>query len=144
LIDFSEFGKIHWALDPARFAVDLLMYGIDSGPESAFFEGVPVWRKLAAAVGVLSADLRAVSSDLSTTACLGGLGWLTGQLRQICPKLRADVDFRRSRWEWHLALGSQLLRVSYHRDMPPPKRVAGLVAAHDQLVAAAAAVPERD
>jgi CheY-like chemotaxis protein len=144
LIDFSEFGRIHWALDPARFAVDLLMYGIDSGPESAFFEGVPVWRKLAAAVGVLSADLRAVSSDPSTTACLGGLGWLTGQLRQICPKLRADVDFRRSRWEWHLALSSQLLRVSYHRDMPPPKRVAGLVAAHDQLVAAATAVPERD
>ncbi|MEV6643016.1 phosphotransferase [Amycolatopsis sp. NPDC051371] len=144
LIDFSEFGKVHWALDPARLAVDLLMYGIDSGPESAFFEGVPVWRKLAAAVGVLSADLRAVSSNPSTTAYLGGLGWLTGQLRQICPKLRADVDFRRNHWEWHLALGSQLLRVSYHRDMPPPKRVAGLIAAHDQLVAAAAAVPERD
>ncbi len=144
LIDFSDFDKAHWAVDPARFAVDLLMYGIDSGPESAFFEGVPVWRKLAAAVGALSGDLCAVSTDPSTIACLSGLGWLTAQLRQICPKLREKADFRRSRWEWHLALGSQLLRVSYHRDMPPPKRVAGLVAAHDQLVTAASAVPERE
>jgi CheY-like chemotaxis protein len=143
LIDFSEFGKMHWAIDPARLAVDLLMYGIDAGPEAAFFEGFPVWRRLAAAIGELSPDLRAVSSDPSTTACLGGLGWLCAQLRQICPRLRGDTDFRRNRWEWHLALGSQLLRVSYHRDMSPPKRVAGLVAAHDQVVAAAAAVPAR-
>ncbi|WIV55656.1 phosphotransferase [Amycolatopsis nalaikhensis] len=142
LIDFSEFGKAHWAVDPARLAVDLLMYGIDAGTESVFFEGFPVWRELAVAVGTLSTDLRAVSADPSTTACLRGLGWLTAQLRQICPKLRGDADFRRNRWEWHLALGSQVLRMSYNRDMPPPKRVAGLVAAHDQLLAAADALPD--
>lgn len=144
LIDFSEFGKAHWALDPARLVVDFLMYGIDAGAESAFFQGFPVWRRLVADVGGLSAELHAVSCDAATTACLGGLGWLTSQLRQICLQLRDDADFRRNRWEWHLALASQLLRMCYHGDMPPPKKVAGLVAAHDQLLAAAAALPARE
>ncbi|GAB3744951.1 hypothetical protein GCM10027598_80540 [Amycolatopsis oliviviridis] len=143
LIDFSEFGKAHWAFDPARLIVDLLMYGIDAGAESAFFYGLPVWRRLVAAIGELSTDLHAVSQDGITTACLSGLGWLVSQLRQICHQLRTEADYQRNRWEWHLALGSLLLRMSYHRDMTPPKKVAGLIAAHDQLTAAAAALPAR-
>jgi hypothetical protein len=46
----------------------------------------------------------------------------------------------RYRWEWHMALARNMLRSTYYTDIPHAKRALALVAAHDQLKAAAAAI----
>jgi hypothetical protein len=53
VIDASRFGPAHWATDPARLAVDLLMHSVDPGAESMFFTGFERWREVAARLGRL-------------------------------------------------------------------------------------------
>jgi hypothetical protein len=45
------------------------------------------------------------------------------------------------RWEWHLSLARNLLRCTYHSDIPHAKRALALAAAYDQLNAAAESLP---
>jgi hypothetical protein len=45
------------------------------------------------------------------------------------------------RWEWHVSLARNLLRATYHSDIPHAKRALAFVAAYDQLAAASAAIP---
>jgi hypothetical protein len=137
LIDFSDFGPGHWAGDVARLVVDLVMRVVDSGAESMFFTGFPVWRKLVASVGDLSTDLSAVSSSAPTAGALAGLTWMLGNLRDTCLPSTSDNEFVAHLWEWHIALCAHLLRSIYHYDVTGPKRALALVAAHDQLLAAA-------
>lgn len=137
LIDPSDFGQAHWASDPATLAVDLVMRCIDcERAESMFFTGFAIWRTLVERIGDLRADLAAVSTAPANTATLAALSWLTTNLRRVCAPLATDDDDRGTRWEWNIALAAQLLRTTYHTDLPPPKRALAVVAAHDQLKAA--------
>jgi hypothetical protein len=157
VIDASRFGHAHWATDPARLAVDLLMHSVDPGVESMFFAGFERWRAAAARLGDLEplldpgaqAAARAGGADGTEAeagdggaAALAALTWLTGNLRAFCPGLDSDTEYRTHAWEWHIALARYLLRSAYHHAITVPKRALALVAAHDQLKAAAATVPE--
>jgi hypothetical protein len=135
LIDASEFGLAHWAHDPARLAVDLLMRSFDPGTESLFFTRFTVWRELAAGLGDLARPLTASCQVPATRAALTALNWLTTHVRTFCPPLAADADFVRNHWEWRLALAFWLLRTTHYVDVTAPKRALAIVAAHDQLMA---------
>jgi len=155
LIDASRFGHAHWATDPARLAVDLLMHSVDPGAESMFFTGFERWRDLAVRLGRLepllepapdvvtttSPDAAAAAGD-GTAAALAALNWLTGNVRAFCPGLSGDEEYRARAWEWHTALARYLLRSTYDHEITVPKRALAIVAAHDQLAAAALAVPD--
>jgi hypothetical protein len=154
MIDASRFGDAHWATDPARLAVDLLMHSVDPGAPSMFFTGFERWRDVAARLGALrplfdpSEDAAARVPDPEaetgdgTGAALAALNWLTGNLRAFCPGLSGDEEYRAHAWEWHAALARYLLRSTYNPEITVPKRALAIVAAHDQLAAAAQAMPD--
>jgi hypothetical protein len=141
LIDTSHCGMAHWATDPARLAVDLLMRCVDAGTESMLFTGFGTWRELAARFGTGESDLNAVTATPATRAALAALSWLPANLHRVTPVIQPSLPESRYRWEWHVALARGLLHSTYHRDIPHAKRALALVAAHDQLTAAAAAIP---
>ncbi len=140
LIDLSKFERAHWAADPARLAVDLLMRNIDGGVHSMFFTGFATWRELAAGVGRLELVRRSVADSEANRATMDALNWLTANLRVFCPAVNSNTDFAKHRWEWHVALAVRLLRTTYRLSIPGPKRAMAIVAAHDQLVEAASAL----
>ena len=143
LIDLNKFGRAHWATDPARLAVDLLMRNVDSGAYSMFFSGFPTWRDQLALVGRLE-PIRVTASDSEANrAAVDAVNWLTGNLRAFCPTVKSDGDFAKHRWEWHVALAVCLLRMTHRLTTPGPKRATAAVAAHDQLIEAANAIPEQ-
>lgn len=163
VIDASRFAHAHWATDPARLAVDLLMHSVDPGAESMFFTGFERWREVAARLGRLEPLLdppveaapavsSAVSDDLElperkptgdgTAAALAALNWLTGNLRAFCPGMSGEGEYRAHAWEWHTALARYLLRSSYSHEITVPKRTLAIVAAYDQLLAAEASLPD--
>lgn len=133
LIDLSDFGPAHWATDPVRFAVDLVMRNVDRGAESMFFRGIESWRALMADFAEGKSDLRSMTGTAETVPALAALSWLAVNLPRFCPPLKTDADREAHRWEWHLALATYLIRSSYQPDLPPPKRCLALIAAHDQL-----------
>jgi hypothetical protein len=140
LIDTSHFGLAHWATDPAWLAVDLLMRSVDAGTESMLFTGFSTWRALAARFGTGEPDLIAVTAKAATSAALAALSWIATNLHRVTPVMQPGAA-ERYRWEWHLALARSLLRCTYHTDIPHAKRALAFVAAHDQLNAAAEALP---
>jgi Phosphotransferase enzyme family len=137
LIDTSEFGLVHWATDPACFAIDLLMSSVDAGVDSMFFAGFDTWRTLICKFGEGSTQLTAVTATGETSAALTALSWLAENLSSVWLAVEADSDQGGHYWEWHAALATYLLRATYHSDIPHPKRALAFVAAHDQLIAAA-------
>ncbi|MGH6656105.1 MAG: hypothetical protein ACRDVE_12985, partial [Actinocrinis sp.] len=159
VIDASRFGHAHWAADPARLAVDLLMHSVDAGVESMFFTGFERWRDAAARLGRLEPPAAAAggrapfpetsnpdnlkeSTQVADGAALAALSWLTANLRAFCPGLAGEAEFREHAWEWHTALARCLLRSAYDQEITVPKRTLALVAAHDQLTAAAQKVSQ--
>jgi len=140
LIDTSHCGTAHWATDPARLAVDLLMRSVDAGTESMLFTGFGTWRELAARFGAGETDLAAVTATPATRAALAALSWLPANLHRVTPVMEPSLTESRYRWEWHMALARNLLRSTYYNDIPHAKRALALVAAHDQLKAAAAVI----
>jgi hypothetical protein len=136
VIDTRRFGPGHWAADPARLAVDLLLRGVDGGGHAEFFTGVPVWRELARRIGRLEPLEEAVSREAGTVAALHALSWLTRNLRGFCPAIAGERDFLAHQWEWHAALAGEFLRGAADPSLPAPKRALGAVAAFDQLTAA--------
>jgi CheY-like chemotaxis protein len=140
LIDTSHCGTAHWATDPARLAVDLLMRCVDAGTESMLFTGFATWRELAIRFGAGEPELSAVTATPATRAALAALSWLPANLHRVTPVMEPGLAQSRYRWEWHMALARNLLRSTYYNDIPHAKRALALVAAHDQLTAAAAAV----
>lgn len=143
LIDMNSFGQRHWATDPAHLAVDLLMRNIDSGAYSMFFSGFATWREQLARIGLLEPIRTEAADSAANRAAIDALNWLTANLRAFCPTLKTDGDFAKHRWEWHVALAVCLLRTTYHLTIPGPKRAVAVVAAHDQLTEAAAALSQR-
>jgi len=141
LIDTSHCDTAHWATDPARLAVDLLMRSVDAGTESMLFTGFGTWRELVTRFGAGEPDLTAVTTTPATRAALAALSWLQANLHRITPVMQPSFAQSGYRWEWHMALARSLLRSTYHSDIPHAKRALALVAAHDQLTAAAAAIP---
>jgi hypothetical protein len=139
-IDTSHCDTAHWATDPARLAVDLLMRSVDAGTESMLFTGFGTWRELAARFGAGETDLTAVTATPATRAALAALSWLPANLHRVTPVMQPSFPQSRYRWEWHMALARNLLRSTYYSDIPHAKRALALVAAHDQLTAAAAAI----
>jgi CheY-like chemotaxis protein len=140
LIDTSHCDMAHWATDPACLAVDLLMRSVDAGTESMLFTGLGTWRTLAASFSAGEPVLAAMTTTPATTAALAAMAWLATNLHRVTPTMLPSPNQSRYRWEWHMALARALLRVTYHRDIPHAKRALALVAAHDQLKAAAAAI----
>ncbi|TDC69825.1 response regulator [Actinomadura sp. GC306] len=143
LIDPSLFGEAHWAVDPARFAVDLIMRSVDAGAESMFFAGFATWRSVVTRFSTGDRVDAAVTSTPGTVAAVSALNWLATNLPRVCPVLTKDEDNTRWRWEWHVALARQLLWATCHENLPPPKRALAMVAAHDQLQMAVQTLPER-
>ncbi len=141
LIDPSGFEPAHWAADPARLAVDLLLRSVDARVDSLLFEGFQTWRLLAAQLGLLESMGAAVNRDTGTIAALTALTWLTDNLRSCCEVIATDDGYRKHGWEWRAALAMYFLRSTYNAAIPAPKRALALVAAYDQLRGAAAAVP---
>jgi CheY-like chemotaxis protein len=140
LIDTSHCGKSHWATDLAWLAVDLLMRSVDAGTESMLFTGFSTWRELALRFGAGEPELAAATGTPATTAALAALSWLATNLHRVTPAMQPSLIESKYRWEWHMALARSLLRSTYHSDIPHAKRALALVAAHDQLTAAAAAI----
>ncbi|HEX4789015.1 MAG TPA: phosphotransferase [Actinospica sp.] len=133
LVDLDGFGPGHWAVDPARLCVDLLLRNVDEGVQSMLFSQFDAWRRLARRVGVLERSEQAVNRTPGTRAALAALTWVTQNLRQACPALGTDEAFARHAWEWNLMLAGYLLRGTYNADTTDPKRALALVAAYDQL-----------
>jgi CheY-like chemotaxis protein len=142
LIDTSHTGIAHWATDPAWLAADLLMRSVDAGTESMLFTGFGVWRDLARKFGAGRADLTAVTTTPATTAALAALSWIATNLHRVSPVMQPSLAESSYRWEWHLSLARNLLRCTYHSDIPHAKRALAFAAAYDQLTAAAQALPE--
>lgn len=136
LIDASLFGPGHWALDPARLAVDILIRGFDVGADLFFFARFGVWRDLAAQIGDLTHPLTAPCPTPATAAALAALNWLVVHLRDFCQPLATDRGFTVNHWEWRVALLARLLRTACHATVTGQKRALALVAAHDQWLAA--------
>jgi CheY-like chemotaxis protein len=141
LIDPSHFGLAHWARDLASLAIDLIMHSVDAGTESMLFTGFGTWRTLARQVGAGEPELTAVTATPATSAALSALSWLVENLHKVTPALRPALAASPQRWEWHLALAHNLLRSTYHSDIPHPKRALAFAAAYDQLNAAAGLLP---
>lgn len=142
LIDASEFGRMHWARDPAKLAVDLLLRSFDGGTESLFFTRFGTWRELAAQIGDLRQPLDVRCPTPASRATLAGLNWLVTHLSEFCEPLSTDAGMVGQHWEWRLALASSLLRNTYYNDVSAPKRALAIVAAHDQLATAVRTLSE--
>ena len=140
LIDTSHTGMAHWATDPAWLAADLLMRSVDAGTESMLFTGFGTWRELAGPVRAGQADLTAVTATPATEAALAALSWLATNLHRVTPVMQPSLAESDYRWEWHLSLARNLLRCTYHTDIPHAKRALAFAAAYDQLNAAAEAL----
>lgn len=135
LIDFAAFGAHHWAADPARLMVDILLRSLDSSVESYLWRRLPAWRSLIADAGGLEGSL---DDDMAENAAVvAALNWMADERSSLLPLLADDDRW----WEWHVAMAEQLLRGTYQVDLPPAKRAVALVAAHDQLVLAARKMP---
>ena len=63
------------------------------------------------------------------------------QLHRVCPVMQPSLAESGYRWEWHLSLARNLLRCTYHSDIPHAKRALAFAAAYDQLNAAAETLP---
>ena len=140
LIDPSHFGVAHWATDLAWLAVDLLMRSVDAGTESMLFTGFSTWRTLASRFGACEPELTAVTTTPGTSSALAALSWIAANLNRVAPVMRPGNGESRHRWEWHMALARNLLRCTYHTDIPHAKRALAFVAAYDQLIAAVEAI----
>ena len=90
--------------------------------------------------GAGEADLAAVTATPATAAALAALSWLATNLHRVTPVMSPGVA-QSARWEWHLSLARNLLRCTYHTDIPHAKRALAFAAAYDQLNAAAEALP---
>jgi Phosphotransferase enzyme family len=134
VIDLSAFGPAHWSTDAARLAVDLLMRSIDPGAESMFFTRFGEWRTLARELG--EAGGAGGDGPANGPAARMALSWLVANLLRIGPACVRDREDPALLWHWRIALAGQFVRATYSRDVPGPKRVLALVAAHDQLVGA--------
>ena len=136
LIDTSHCDIAHWATDLAWLAVDLLMRSVDAGTESMLFTGFSTWRTLAARFAAGQPDLTAVTTTPGTSAALAALSWIAANLNRVAPVMQSGLAQSHHHWEWHMALARNLLRCTYHTDIPHAKRALALVAAYDQLIAA--------
>jgi hypothetical protein len=140
LIDTSHTAVAHWATDPAWLAADLLMRSVDAGTESMLFTGFGVWRDLARKFGAGEDGLTAVTTTPATSAALAALSWIATNLHRVSPVMEPSLAESAYRWEWHLSLARNLLRCTYHSDIPHAKRALAFAAAYDQLNAAADAL----
>lgn len=95
VIDASRFGHAHWATDPARLAVDLLMHSVDPGAASMFFTGFDRWREVAARLGRLESLLDPLREARSLAGGASGAGDFVPA--QLLPKDPEGVSVPESR-----------------------------------------------
>jgi hypothetical protein len=130
LIDPANIEQGHWAADMARIAADLIVAGIDAGIESHKWNRINAWREIAQSI--------AVRQKVAATKAGGNLGvltalnWITDHLMEIHPQDKFNAV---AEWEFTLAIAVEFLRSAYRIDLPSPKRVLGLLAGHDALLA---------
>lgn len=137
IVDFGAFGTHHWAADPARLMVDMVLRSLDSTVESYLWRRLPAWREIMRAAGRL--DGTVADAVPENAAVVSALRWMATERDRLLRPLSAADRW----WEWHVALAEQLLRGAYQPDLTPSKRVLALVAAYDQLLTAQRAMPPR-
>ena len=139
LIDASEFGHAHWATDPARLHVDLILRCAGKPEDSMFWDEFPAWRDRAETAAVDADD---ATPDTGSAADIAAFGahWISRNLARFALPATLSQDRREYAWQWHAALAAQYLRGTYQKDLPAPKRLLAAVAAHDQLRRARAMV----
>lgn len=137
VIDLAAFGNHHWAADPARLMVDIVLRSLDHTVESYFWRRLPHWRTLMQ--NAADFESAQIDDDADNQGVIAALRWLGEQRAQLVPELESNTRW----WEWHVALTEQLLRGAYQPDLPPAKRTFALIAAYDQIVTAERKLPPR-
>ena len=138
LVDLSQWGPNHWAGDVARLAVDLMMWGLDPGINSFFWDRFSAWQETARVFGNLEPAIE--DHAPANQGVIAALNWIAEHKLDLLPPT-AD---RRHTWEWHVALAEQLARRTYDKQLPPAKRALAMLACYDQLLAAAEQVPRAE
>jgi Phosphotransferase enzyme family len=150
IIDTSEFGIYHWAVDYVRLLVDLVLASYDQGVRSHLWNHIAHWREVAQSIvrlNILSPDLRDGGTQDGTTATTNlsvvtAIQWMTANVANVCPAIENEQDLKIRMWELQLALAVEFMRGSYRLDLTVPKRVFSLLAAYDALLAAEASFKE--
>jgi hypothetical protein len=137
LIDASSWEVRHWAADVARLAVDLVLRLWQGGVEAMVWSSFAEWRN---AVRMLCPKTvqweRRFGADEPAAALIDEL------LTNLPEFTKWDSDLRASdaHWQWHVAVGKELLRQGSHEDLTPPKSALAFVGAADHLRLAAIAL----
>lgn len=133
LIDPAHCGEWHWATDLARLMVDLIMSSWDKGPLAHTWEKFDQWRNLA--VGMVNWEPTINAVGKSTTSPNIGVAATLDWIQENIYQIHHDrVGTPAPGGEFQLALAVEFMRSAYRIDLPTPKRVLGLVAAHDALL----------
>jgi hypothetical protein len=146
IIDTSEFGIYHWAVDYVRLLADLLLASYDHGVRSHLWNRLPEWRTLAKSIvllkdcsqDLLGANSLEICSDRTNESVMAAIRWMISKLPEACPAVEDKEDLKKRLWEFQLALAVEFMRGAYRLDLTVPKRVFSLLAAHDALLAAEA------
>jgi hypothetical protein len=121
LIDAANIESMHWASDPARLSVDILIGSLEAGHTSHEWSRMEYW--LACAEAFFKRSVDQLTDPTPTGAALR---WIAENVDRMCDRCWSEG----TKWEWFLALGVELLRASYRQtDLPTPKRVLALAAA---------------
>jgi hypothetical protein len=133
LIDLS--GRyVHWAADLTRLAVDLVLMCYGGGLASHRWEFVPDWRRVL--LGLSMRDERVVSwvvPEAPRAAVVQAVVWLLRHAEEIYGVIARGTRREFPPWEFQAAICMELLYAVSRSDIPPPKRVAGFLAAADIL-----------
>ncbi len=128
LIDPANIGTLHWAADLARLIVDLIVSGLDSGPDSLLLDQMNDWVKICSSV--LQFDIKPIQVlDDSRKRITATIGWLVRNTANI----HGHHFENEKKWEFQLAMAIEFLRASYRQELFPPKRILGLLAASTAL-----------
>ena len=135
LMDPADSGELHWSADLARLMVDLVVTSWDKGYISHTWDNFPTWRKLARGLVAWKPTIYA-AGEQTQAPNLGvakTLDWFVENLLAIHGGDRVENPL--PGMPFRLALAVEFMRAAYRKNLPTPKRVLGLVAAHDALIA---------
>jgi hypothetical protein len=130
-----QMPQMHWACDIARLTVDLVVSGWDAGATSYEWNAMRCWCELSTSL-IRNEPFAGLSEGDPNRNVYVAARWLRSHLDSIHDTSR----FAKPTWEFLLAVAIEFLRASYRRqELPPPKRVLGLLAGCQALRAAEAA-----
>jgi CheY-like chemotaxis protein len=129
LIDPANVKAMHWACDVARLIADLVVSGWDAETASYEWDPIEPWCKLALCL-IRNEAFGDVPTEGSNARVYVAAAWIRSHLEEIydCKNHPKPI------WEFMLAVAIEFLRASYRRqELPPPKRVLGLLVGCEAL-----------